>query len=530
MVLHVVKILVCALGARLAYLTTAYLLHARGVQRFHVEAASLVFVAAGVLAQVIARRSAGVRRPDIDNEARLADGRAPRLLLWATLVVAAFALYWPTLTVGFLSDDFVLADHARQWHLGPLSPIFFRPLPMLAWAATLSLGGGALLLHVLNVVLHGTNAYLVTRVARGWLDGFAAPAITGLMFLTTPIAVEAVSWRSGIFDISATTCVLGLILLGRRSDVSSVAGRVGFVALGLVGIACKELAAVGPILVAIDAIVMRRFTCATVVNVGILVAICAAIAWLRVSGAAEVTTDAVSRYGLQRGVFQSFGGLAMPLHSDVIDAAPWLPLAVAGVTIGALATAFVSAWPSFGASVGALFWIGAAVLPVLAILTLPADMQGSRYLYLASVAWAVVSVAIGLAAARWSRAVAIGLAAGWIATAVFATRANVAAWSDAARLRDVTIRGLASALPDCAEVHVTGLPDNVRSAYLFRVGAREAIQAGAGKTMVAEAPVGCTAAWVDGKWVSAEGAGTAPPPTPTSPTPTSARPTSGAPK
>jgi hypothetical protein len=156
--------------------------------------------------------------------------KEPRTIHWpgeyAIWISGAVALYWPALTVGFLSDDFVLADRAFRFAVGLFNPEGFRPLPLAVWGLILHIGGGAVALHALNVALHGTNAFLATRVVQPVIHSRRAGLLAGLIVLTMPILVEPVVWCSGVFDVMATTFVLLAVLAGRDYDDDRRSARV----------------------------------------------------------------------------------------------------------------------------------------------------------------------------------------------------------------------------------------------------------------------------------------------------------------
>src|ERR1700736_1370840 len=108
------------LGIRVAWLAGQYLLGTGAVHRFHVESAAFIFVAVGVIVTVLDRTSA--------PSAACVSSAIPGWT-WLPWCAAATVLYWPALTLGFLSDDFVLADRAMHLRLGALSPEAFRPIP-----------------------------------------------------------------------------------------------------------------------------------------------------------------------------------------------------------------------------------------------------------------------------------------------------------------------------------------------------------------------------------------------------------------
>jgi hypothetical protein len=87
----------------------------------------------------------------------------------------------------------------------------FRPLPLFVWATLLHLGSGPSIIHLLNVILHGTNSYLTARLVSGWVEDRRWALLAGLVMLTAPLAPEAVAWSSGVFDLMATFFVLTAI-------------------------------------------------------------------------------------------------------------------------------------------------------------------------------------------------------------------------------------------------------------------------------------------------------------------------------
>ena len=138
---------------------------------------------------------------------------------WLVLIpsVVALLVYAPTLTGGFLSDDFlldclldrstdevrvswgaVLADFARPW-LGIEGSVLYRPVMSVSYAIDLLLGGGSPVpFHVTNVLAH-----VIATASCAWLCARFSPArprlaavVGGLLFALHPAAVEATAWVS----------------------------------------------------------------------------------------------------------------------------------------------------------------------------------------------------------------------------------------------------------------------------------------------------------------------------------------------
>ena len=175
-------------------------------------------------------------------------------MAWVSLylVVASFLLYAPSLTIGLLSDDFVLVDRITTgafWSLQKAE--FFRPAPHLLWAAIFEIvGHQALYLHILNVLIHAINSSLVVVIAtRLGFDRLLA-ILAGVLFLTIPSNVEPVAWASGIQDVLMTMgCRLVFVVGASRGPSLSVM----FSALSglVVGLLTKETAVMAPVLASV---------------------------------------------------------------------------------------------------------------------------------------------------------------------------------------------------------------------------------------------------------------------------------------
>src|SRR5262245_1887520 len=145
--------------AAVVYATVLGASHLAGaVPRHRAEAAWIV---AAVLSAIVAatRHAADTASPSP------ADLRGTR---WTPLafLAGALLLYAPTIGSGFFSDDFVLLARAESGSLS-MSNGFFRPLPMAIWAVLIAVAGHApVAFHLVNVLLHGLNGWLVSLVAR----------------------------------------------------------------------------------------------------------------------------------------------------------------------------------------------------------------------------------------------------------------------------------------------------------------------------------------------------------------------------
>jgi hypothetical protein len=486
---------VLALAIRVAYFLVRYELGFPLAQRFRVESAALAWAVAGLVLIL-----SGTKR-----RVRTIDAGRQSLGLWALFSASALVLYWPALGVGLLSDDFILAGHASVWSAGPAMAEFFRPVPLLIWGALIRLGGGATALHLLNVLLHGTNAYLTTRLVGGWIDRRLWSVVAGCLVLASPLAPEAVVWCSGVFDVLATTFLLAAVLAARRyTSTTRQFPRLAFIALALLALLSKETAAVLPLLVAIDAWVRKTLPRRLAFDLAALTIAIAGLSAARLTVRYGLSSLPFRRFLVQRAFFTSFGGLAVPWHADVLRLSMWIPLASGLVALALLTMCFLArreAGTTRAILAGAA-WVLIGILPVFPILAIELDLQASRYLYLPSVGWAALLSAAAASASRWrlgTAATATSLIF-LIALDLAGVRLHLSHWLDAADLRSRVERAarMDPEMTQCSEVTLSHLPDSVRGAYLFRNGAREAFARDLGmKATVIDTVGPCAFVWDD---------------------------------
>ncbi len=182
--------------------------------------------------------------------ASTAGGERPRPGWWnlgyaVALIAAGLAVYWPALGGPFVFDDYDLMEVAsavRATDLPVIAPSG-RPLLMLSYVLNYRLSGfDPFPFHLTNVLLHGLNALILWRflsglLAPGRLEESVSPAlrkvfIYGLpaLFLTSPIATEAVAYISSRSELLATT----FYLLALWVFVSPLRERSPWITAGLV--------------------------------------------------------------------------------------------------------------------------------------------------------------------------------------------------------------------------------------------------------------------------------------------------------
>lgn len=464
---RIAAVVVAGAGVRLLLLSAFYLTDRGGTQRFHVESATVLFIACVVLYRLVFTAPDRVAVPVASSWSSC---------WWLVCIAIAAALYWPALSIGFLSDDYVLAARASEWNLGAVNPLFFRPLPLALWAVMLHAGAGPVAFHAINIFLHGTNAFLAGRVVAGWVDSLWSIAVA-LLVLASPIAPEAVAWCSGVFDVLATSMVLSGVLLARRYTAGvTVTARVLFVIVMLAAVLSKEVAVVGVGLVLLDGWIRDRFSRPLLIDAAVVAAIVVAAGAARLALAAGIPRPPLSRYFLQRALFDAVGGLGMPWHVDVVHRWPWMVVWCLFVVV-TLATAFAirsSSRAGTKSAAAACGWILLPLVPALAVLAIAPDLQGSRYLYLPAVGFSAL-IAVMADEPRRLGTVAAAMLASLVLCFAVGTRQHLQPWLDAAALRDrleASAQRLKAA--GCQVVTVKDPPDSIRGAYVFRNGLREA--------------------------------------------------------
>jgi hypothetical protein len=449
---------------RAAVLLVGLELRLGGVQRFHVEAGALLFVALALIARALL--------PSTNAIAERRSFAIPDSVVAVTGVALAFLVYAPALHLGLLSDDWILVQRVTSGRFGAVSAGLFRPVPLLVWGVLLKSGGGATALHVFNVVVHGANAFLVYRLVADWFGDEVVSVGAGLLFLLTPLAVEPVTWCSGVFDVCALFFCLSTLLIARRAQVSPVAS-VAACGCAVLAVLCKESAVVLPGLLIVDAAMRRAATPRTVAVIVTVSVLSVAYAGVRLLLAFGASRPPVSRYVFQRALFNTFGALAVSLPGSL-----WpLWLAIAGVLVIVLTANFLllnrtvdNTRPLVLAA-----WCLACVVPVYPIVFVSSDLEGSRYLYESMVGWAAL---LGLMTRGGSSVVrACGMSALWLLLAIDVAGAHrqLHAWQSAAALRDSveTAARVNDRMQHCQAVAVTDLPDSVSGAYVLRNGGAE---------------------------------------------------------
>ena len=479
--------LLVVLAARLIYLSTSYyLLHS---PRYRLESAAIAFVIVGV--------GCVVSRPG-GSPGGVAERYSIRWFWLPVFIAGSIALYYPALSLGMLSDDYVLRAAAMSPTLNIGSGWFVRPLPLLLWRVVTDLGGSDAAFHALNLALHGLNALLL--VGLGTTLGMRRQAAVGAgaLFLAFPALPEAVAWSSGIQDILMATFGLCAVLFALRAPTPVV--RVAGACLAFAaGLAAKETAICIPVLIVICLGIPKRSDAPLY---GALAAVLCVYGVLRVmAGISAAYFVTPSRYFIKQLLVVSFGTLVTPWRTAA-SSAPALagPAVVSGFTL--LLTFAFFAWrrddADFRRAARLALWVCAAVAPVFSYFFISSTLEGSRYLYLPACGWAllVANLIWSVAGTKaWATPLAATLTLVLLAGSTLLLRGELRVWHRASQLRDVVLaearRSVAAA--DCGDVAFLDAPDSVEGAYVFRNGLREAVGRGQGQTKPAGAT--CELQW-----------------------------------
>lgn len=476
-------------AARMMFQLSMQLSGSDAIKRHHLETSSFILAAILIVLAFLTLRATSV--PVFTNE------RTKHI--WMVLCVfsgAALALFWPILRIGLFSDDFVLLPSARAGTWFVRDWTFIRPLPLALWWAASAVSGPAadISLHLINVTLHGINATLIVAVASALGIAWPAAVVGGMLFLTFPASVEPVVWVSGVFDVATTTALLAAVFLALRAERT----RGTLTMLGICVIAalmCKETAVVAPALIGI-ALVIAHGPRAAIAHpaLWLAAAIVGIYLGLRFTLYPQpIDYPPLTGYAAKELLSRPIGALAMPFSAEFVELHPFLATLVV-LAAPLLMFGHALTWTAGRASslpaLALVGWVFAAVGPVFTVLYISPELEASRYLYLASAGWTLM---FALLLSRANRLRPVGYAAAALLVVVFALalRTHLTPWRAAAPVRDAALTSALRLGAECASFSVTGLPDSLRGAFIFRNGFQEALRA-AGSTATVAADATCT--------------------------------------
>jgi len=275
------------------------------------------------------------------------------------------------------------------------------------------------------------------------------------------------------------TLILTSILIARRYDEHpSVTTRLQFVVIGVAALGSKETAAIGAGLVLLDAWARNAVSRTLCVDTGILIAVAGVFSLLRLTSAFGLAQPPFGKYLVQRAIFGSFGGLAVPWHVDVIRVLPWLPILGVLAVVYLLMVFFLVSGSSQRTTLAlaAAAWVLLPIIPIFPLFFVAPDLQSSRFLYLPAVGWAaLLVVVVPDQSVRYLKLQSAAAVVGLIVLAAYGTRLHLHPWREAALMRDrVEASALDAGMTKCTNVTLSNLPDSVKGAYVFRNGGHEA--------------------------------------------------------
>ena len=347
----------------------------------------------------------------------------------------------------------------------------YRPLTTLSLLfnyAVLGNGTDAAGYHAVNFLLHAGNVWLVHALARRLLGNARAAFLAAGLWAVHPVGVEAVTNIAGRADLLAAMAVLGGLLLYARLDGVEGwrvrASVAGLFAVATAGVFSKENAAVLIGLMALWDLCRaappglprgRRAAAysAVAASLALLWAARAAVLGgltpqvVYVDNPLRATGFLVARWTAIKVIAMDLGLLVWPAglrcdrsYNEIALAGPADPLAWIGfVAVVAILSTVIARWRRDRLPLFAAGFFAIAILPVSNLAVPIGSIMAERFLYLPSVAFAVVAVA--LAERVLSKRAATLLLAAAMALGSARTFARNSAWHDNLALASADVEG-----------------------------------------------------------------------------------------
>jgi hypothetical protein len=401
------------------------------------------------------------------------------------------ALFWRAAHIGFLSDDFVLLAHARDYRWRSIFSTaggdgFYRPLIYAIFSLTRRWAGvDPWAWHASGIAIHALNAILVYLIA--WALGYSrfVSGFAAALFAVHAAHPEVALWITGRFDLFATLFLLLALLFWIRAwavamtDVRPARARlyrtIALLAM-IAGLLSKESAYAFPVMVLalIGFNPEWRRRPAAYLPFFIVAAIVFAWRWHLLQGIGGYLTAAGTPEILSQSLFGIFKGFALRLWAILFFPVDWSIRP--GLIFGAITLIYAAAvigMSSIRVKRAALFLplalLLASVAPVLHLLRIGPDLEKARYLYLPSAMFAVtIAVVIDASKHKWILAAAI------LAFQSAALLHNFGAWEHSSSKAGSTCEAVADAArAPGAKIAVMGVPQTLEGAYFFANGLPE---------------------------------------------------------
>jgi hypothetical protein len=468
-----------------------------GGPRYRVESAMIALVIVGAMVIVLRRADRLVAEPS--------DGPLSRTWM-PFFILASVAVYYRAIGLGLLSDDYTLRAMAQSDNLGSGTGWFFRPIPLLLWRGVLAVADAAAPLHLLNVLFHGLNAFLVATIGRAM--GMRREVALGgaALFLTFPILPEAVVWAAGIQDVLMTTMALGVLVLC-APDTASVKRWALMCGLLMLGFGSKETAVCLPVLIAVCWFTPERMRRDAKLYLAIA-GVTAIYLAIRLSmGIGSDYLGSPSRYFFKQMIVVAFGTLAAPWRTPTSAFEQWQSFGAVLLTVllvGHACLTWRRSQSRVHRNVRLALWVLASIAPVFTFFFVGPTLEGSRYLYLGSCAWSLVVADLIAAMSERIGKHRLAFGAAIAATCVVfvaSVQREIDVWWQAAELRDDVLANARTAITEagCDGADFAGVPDSVEGAYVFRNGFPEAV--GLAGTPPTGSEAACHFVWTSGRFV-----------------------------
>jgi len=425
-----------------------------------------------------------------------------------SIVILAFVLYYPTLGVGFLSDDWHALSIARDteniFHffttniIGERGGSSYGPIWNMAMYVQYHLFGlHAIGYHIVSMMLLAMSTFVVYLFARRIFHHDLIAYGTALIFVTLPSHVEAVAWIAGQPHLIAT---VGYILALYWYTVFSSGKKIRYFFLALMSLAVslgtKEIGItfVIPFLL-IDwqnnriSARMSSFK-ATAMHIMRYYIPCVGLVGAYLVARAYATGVVVGYYGSTSLSFSITEAMDMAIRMSVGMFASF-PMRDRIVEM-VMAHAFVI---GFGVTImiGLIVWIGksyrtaflitlgmyiSSLIPYLSVQYNALSNEGERYTYLPSLFAAMVIAGAGYIMVHRFQRVWYGiLLAPIILFGISQIYSKNAEWVQAGNIVTETIESIMYVDIDPERpVIFVGLPDRIAGAQLFRNGTHLAIE------------------------------------------------------
>jgi hypothetical protein len=380
---------------------------------------------------------------------------------WAAPVAIAAACiiaYFPTLSISFLADDFVIMrniDNGLIVETGT-GGAFFRPLVWLTFSLNwFVFGYRPIWFHIFDLAIHFAASLGVAACASLMLRNRSAGLVAGLIFALHPAHPEAVIWISGRYDLITGALLVWSLYCYLRAREANAGHKktLRITSYVLFGLACfsKELAFIFPFvillfeLMPIDGIRKAEKALKTriirTIPIFIIAAVIFILRWIRVGGVGGgeyvpgQTFDVFSLRTLYHVFIQPFKILFIPLSPPLFD-----PIGLVGIVIlcGVLLLPLLlllarTRWRVIAICAGGII---ICMLPTAYMGIYEETLRNTRFLYTASAFFSILISALffsGDLKDRMQRAVSIFMIV-YILTLFLCLQQNNAPWREAGRL------------------------------------------------------------------------------------------------